>query len=182
MFPLLFSVLQLRLQQRRTREQLVEQGIMPREYQHCQLSITHKRLMWCERVYDIWFLSRLFVFVLLWSCAETCALMKMLCVAALKSPAAFHGQIRSLERARVRHPVLELSANCGLEKQRKSSHSNEQKRTEHYRAWILRGTIKYWITLKIAPFITKCLKSPQKGLMYHIPLSYILFKSSFFCF
>lgn len=27
--------------------------------------------------------------------------MKMLCVAALKSPAAFHGQIRSLERARV---------------------------------------------------------------------------------
>uniref|UniRef100_A0A673B6U1 Myocardin related transcription factor Ba n=1 Tax=Sphaeramia orbicularis TaxID=375764 RepID=A0A673B6U1_9TELE len=45
---LLLSVLQLRLQQRRTREQLVDQGIMP----------------------------------------------------PLKSPAAFHGQIRSLERAR----------------------------------------------------------------------------------
>uniref|UniRef100_A0A8C5FUZ0 Myocardin related transcription factor B n=1 Tax=Gadus morhua TaxID=8049 RepID=A0A8C5FUZ0_GADMO len=44
----LFTVLQLRLQQRRTREQLVDQGIMP----------------------------------------------------PLKSPAAFHGQIRSLERAR----------------------------------------------------------------------------------
>lgn len=27
--------------------------------------------------------------------------MKMFCIAALKSPAAFHGQIRSLERARV---------------------------------------------------------------------------------
>ncbi|MED6239939.1 hypothetical protein ATANTOWER_013479 [Ataeniobius toweri] len=47
-FPTLPAVLQLRLQQRRTREQLVDQGIMP----------------------------------------------------PLKSPAAFHGQIRSLERAR----------------------------------------------------------------------------------
>uniref|UniRef100_A0A3B4XCQ6 Phosphatase and actin regulator n=1 Tax=Seriola lalandi dorsalis TaxID=1841481 RepID=A0A3B4XCQ6_SERLL len=47
-FSILLSVLQLRLQQRRTREQLVDQGIMP----------------------------------------------------PLKSPAAFHGQIRSLERAR----------------------------------------------------------------------------------
>lgn len=34
---------------------------------------------------------------------------EMFCVAALKSPAAFHGQIRSLERARV-------SCKCGLEK------------------------------------------------------------------
>lgn len=30
-------VLQLRLQQRRTREQLVDQGIMPREYSPCHL-------------------------------------------------------------------------------------------------------------------------------------------------
>lgn len=40
--------------------------------------------------------------------------MKMFCVAALKSPAAFHGQIRSLERARVRHTVRKWCFSCGL--------------------------------------------------------------------
>lgn len=38
----------------------------------------------------------------------------MFCVAALKSPAAFHGQIRSLERARVRHSVRKWCFSCGL--------------------------------------------------------------------
>lgn len=40
--------------------------------------------------------------------------MKMFCIAALKSPAAFHGQIRSLERARVNFLEKKLHK-CKLE-------------------------------------------------------------------
>lgn len=76
-------MLQLRLQQRRTREQLVDQGIMPRKEHHQFFSASENPKSLKMGVIT---------------------LILMVRVAALKSPAAFHGQIRSLERARVRHP------------------------------------------------------------------------------
>ncbi|KAI2658530.1 Myocardin-related transcription factor B [Labeo rohita] len=83
-------VLQLRLQQRRTREQLVDQGIMPRID-----SARIKRKLSGPEGHRV-----VCVLISVWAYHQHLERLQEMKEPSLKSPAAFHEQIRSLERAR----------------------------------------------------------------------------------
>ncbi|XP_039191463.1 myocardin-related transcription factor A isoform X3 [Crotalus tigris] len=100
------KVLQLKLQQRRTREELVSQGIMPP--QETSLSHTYSFSGLSFLLSDHWPVCRSsFCLPRSFSHSITISffyigsiLENILAIEALKSPAAFHEQRRSLERAR----------------------------------------------------------------------------------